>query len=191
MNLEMTFAGGRVLFGSRTIDVRARPDAFGPVRQGEQVHGATVLRDASGEADGFVSTDPAWGALVRTADCLPIALVGPGGVAMLHGGWRGLAAGIVGAGVQALGGATVAALGPSARACCYEVGEEVHAHFAGHDARRGDNLALDVVARDQLRAAGIDEIHDTGICTICDERFFSHRREGERAGRQGAVAWPS
>jgi copper oxidase (laccase) domain-containing protein len=188
VNVELELGGARVVFGSRDVDVRAQPDAFGPVRQGHQVHGATVLRDASGEADGFVSSDPAWGALVRTADCLPIALVGPGGVAMLHGGWRGLAAGIVPAGISALGEVRAAALGPSARACCYEVGEEVHAHFAAYDARRGDNLALDVVASAQLE--GI-EVVDTGICTICDERFFSHRREGDRAGRQGNVAWPS
>ncbi|MEA2126882.1 MAG: purine-nucleoside/S-methyl-5-thioadenosine phosphorylase / adenosine deaminase, partial [Solirubrobacteraceae bacterium] len=131
-HLEATFAGGRVLFSSRSVDLRARPDAFGPVRQGNQVHGATVLRDAGGEADGFVSTDPAWGALVRTADCLPIALIADDGVAMLHGGWRGLAAGIVAEGVRVLAvpGPVVAALGPSARACCYEVGEEVHARFA-------------------------------------------------------------
>ena len=190
MSVELQLQGVRVLFGSRTIDVRADPDAYGPVRQGHQVHGTTVLRDVSGEADGFVSTDPAWGALVRTADCLPIALVGPGGVAMLHGGWRGLAAGIVPAGVAALGEVTVAALGPSARACCYEVGEEVHAHFADYDARRGDNLALDVVAAAQLKVNGI-KVVDTGICTICDERYFSHRREGDRAGRQGNVIWPS
>jgi copper oxidase (laccase) domain-containing protein len=188
VNLELAFDGGRVVFGSRTVDVRAQPDAYGPVRQGHQVHGATVLRDASGEADGFVSTDPAWGALVRTADCLPIALVGPEGVAMLHAGWRGLAAGIVAEGLRALPGATVAALGPSARRCCYEVGDEVHAQFEGYDARRGDNLALDVIATAQLEGV---EVVDTGICTICDERSFSHRREGGRAGRQGAVAWPS
>ncbi|MEA2125904.1 MAG: purine-nucleoside/S-methyl-5-thioadenosine phosphorylase / adenosine deaminase, partial [Solirubrobacteraceae bacterium] len=61
-----------------------------------------------------------------------------------------------------------------------------------HDARRGErNLALDVVAIDQLRAAGVTAIHDTGLCTMCDERFFSHRREGDAAGRQGGVAWPA
>jgi YfiH family protein len=190
VNLELELGGGRVVFGSRDVDVGARPDAYGPVRQGHQVHGATVLRDASGEADGFISTDPGWGALVRTADCLPVALVGPAGVAMLHAGWRGLVAGIVPAGVAALGEVTAAALGPCARACCYEVGEEVHAHFAEHDARRGDNLGLDLVAREQLRAAGVTAIEDTGICTICDERFFSYRRAGD-SGRQGSVAWPS
>jgi copper oxidase (laccase) domain-containing protein len=70
------------------------------------------------------------------------------------------------------------------------VGEEVHAAFAAYDARRGErNLALDAVATAQLRAAGVAEIFDTGICTMCTEDFFSHRRDGGVTGRQGAVAW--
>jgi polyphenol oxidase len=190
--IELELPGGRVRFTDRTVDLRAQPDAFGPCRQGHQVHGTTVLRDASGEADGFVSTDSAWGALVRTADCLPVALASAAGVAMLHGGWRGLAGGIIGVGVCELEGPIAAALGPSARGCCYEVGEEVHAQFAAYDARRGErNLALEAVATAQLRAAGVTDIHDTGICTICDERFFSYRREGDAAGRQGGIAWPA
>ena len=74
------------------------------------------------------------------------------------------------------GEAVAAALGPSARGCCYEVGEEVHARFAGHDARVGErDLALDVVAADQLRAAGVDAVHDTGLCTMCAARTCSSR----------------
>jgi hypothetical protein len=161
-----------------------------------QVHGTVVRRpgDEAAEADGQVVMNGD-AALVLTADCLAIALVADGAVAMLHGGWRGLAGGIVAEGVRALResgarGPVVAALGPAARGCCYEVGEEVHAHFAAHDARVGErNLALDVVATDQLRAAGVDEVHDTGLCTMCDDRFFSHRRDRGVTGRQGGLAW--
>jgi len=193
-HLAADLSGARVLFTSRAVDLRARPEAFGPVRRGRQVHGARVLRDAETveEADGQVVTDRRHAALVLTADCLPIALVAADGVAMLHGGWRGLAGGIVAEGVRALAaaGPVAAALGPGARGCCYEVGEEVHARFAAHDARRGArNLALEVVAGDQLRAAGVQAVHDTAICTVCDERFFSFRREGAAAGRQGGLAW--
>jgi YfiH family protein len=171
---------------------------------GRQVHGAAVRRDrgdgppAQGEEeDGQVTARDDVAPIVFTADCLPVALVAPGAVGMLHGGWRGLAGGIVAEGVAALrelaGDVPVAAaLGPSARGCCYEVGEEVHAHFDGHDARVGErNLALDVVATDQLRAAGVAEVHDTGLCTMCagDELFFSHRRDRGVTGRQGGVAW--
>jgi hypothetical protein len=52
-------------------------------------------------------------------------------------------------------------------------------------------LDLRALAREQLRAAGIIRVSELGGCTICDERFFSHRREGHRAGRQAGVAWLS
>jgi YfiH family protein len=172
---------------------------------GRQVHGAEVRRateppgparpyaDEDGQATSL--TDAA--AIVFAADCLPIALVADGAVAMLHGGWRGLAAGIVQEGVRALRevggeGPVSAALGPSARGCCYEVGEEVHAAFGGIDARRAErNIALDAVAGAQLRDAGVDAVHDTGLCTMCSEPalFFSHRRDAGVTGRQGGVAW--
>ncbi len=166
------------------------------LRGARQVHGTVVRRPGgeAAEADGQVVTD-ADAALVLTADCLAVALVADGAVAMLHGGWRGLAGGIVAEGMRSLResgarGPVTAALGPAARACCYEVGEEVHAHFGAHDARVGErNLALDVVATDQLRAAGVAEVHDTGLCTMCDDRFFSHRRDRGVTGRQGGLAW--
>jgi copper oxidase (laccase) domain-containing protein len=66
------------------------------------------------------------------------------------------------------------------------VGEEVHEHFAAYDARRGQNLDIAAVARAQLEAHGI-EVHYTGQCTICDERFFSHRRDKGVTGRQAGV----
>lgn len=176
-----------VVFGDRTTVI----EALGPVRRGRQVHGTTVLRDSAAPdeaSDGQVVTDSEHGALVLTADCVPIALSSPEAVAMLHGGWRGLAAGIVAEGVALLEGPVAAAIGPSARGCCYEVGEEVHAHFPGH--RVGArNLALEAVAAERLRAAGVTDIRDTGICTICDERYFSYRREGAAAGRNASVIW--
>ena len=172
---------------------------------GKQVHAAGVRRATEppgpdrpfAEEDGQATALTDAATIVFTADCLPIALVAEGAVAMLHGGWRGLAAGIVEEGVRALrevGGvvAIEAALGPSARGCCYEVGEEVHAAFPGIDARVGErNIALEVVARVQLTDAGVDAVHDTGLCTMCSDPslFFSHRRDAGVTGRQGGVAW--
>ena len=176
-----------VVFGDRDTSV----EDLGPVRRGRQVHGTTVLRDnATPEepSDGQVVTDQQHGALVLTADCVPIALASPGAVAMLHGGWRGLKDGIVARGVAMLDGPVSAMIGPCARGCCYEVGEEVHQHFPGH--RVGErNLALEAVAAERLREAGVVEIGDVGVCTICDERYFSYRREGDAAGRNASVVW--
>jgi YfiH family protein len=168
---------------------------------GKQVHGASVRRATEppsqerpfAEEDGQATALRDAAAIVFVADCLPVMLVAAGAVAALHGGWRGLAAGIVGEGVDALRevggtGPVIAALGPSARGCCYEVGEEVHARFEGF--RVGErNLDLAAVATARLREAGVSEVHDTGLCTMCTDDFFSHRRDGGVTGRQGAVAW--
>jgi YfiH family protein len=139
--------------------------------------------------------DVALAALV--ADCLPIAVAGNGAVAMLHAGWRGLADGVIAAGVAALRELgdrrpLSAAIGPGAGPCCYEVGPEVHGAFAGLPAaHRSDNLDLKAIARDQLAAAGVAEIEDLGVCTICSDPglLFSHRRDHGITGRQAGVAW--
>jgi polyphenol oxidase len=168
---------------------------------GRQVHGATVRRATEPpsaarpytEEDGQATALTDAAAIVFTADCLPVLLAAPGGVAALHCGWRPLAGGIVAEGVRALrevagAGEIVAALGPGARGCCYAVGEEVHEHFAAYDARRGErNLDLAAVAAQQLRDAGVDTVHDVELCTMCDARFFSHRRDKGVTGRQAGV----
>jgi copper oxidase (laccase) domain-containing protein len=96
------------------------------------------------------------------------------------------------AAVRELGatGPITALIGPGARGCCYEVGEEVHAAFEGYDAREGRNLDLPKVLRAQLE--GDAEVHDCGICTMCHpDVFFSHRRSGGLTGRQAGVVWRS
>jgi YfiH family protein len=171
--------------------------------QGRQVHEAHVNRvarppDPAAEpapADGQATPLEGVAPVVLVADCLPITLAGDGAVAMLHAGWRGLAAGVVAAGVGAIRelgakGPLAAAIGPGAGACCYEVGEEVHRVFGG-EGRAGRNLDLKAIARARLRAAGVERAHDSGLCTICSDPalFFSHRRDGGITGRQAGIAW--
>jgi len=183
--------------------------------RGRQVHGATVATVPAeqgspastsrrtgedeeggplGEADGQVTSLRRLGLMVLTADCLPVAVAGPGAVAVLHAGWRGLAAGILEQGVRALRDLAgeeelQAVIGPGAGPCCYEVGDEVHLALGGQ-ARRGP-IDLAATAERRLRAAGVPDVRPLGVCTICDARFFSHRREGGLAGRQAGVAWLS
>ncbi len=172
---------------------------------GRQVHGALVRRATEppgqgrthAEEDGQATALRDAAALVFVADCLPVLLAADGAVAAIHGGWRGLAEGILEEGVRAMrelgaSGPVAAALGPGAGGCCYEVGEEVHAAFAGHDARVGErNLDLKRIARERLQAAGVEAIHDTGLCTMCSDPslFFSHRRDAGVTGRQAGVVW--
>ena len=170
-----------------------------------QVHGAELVAHdapqapspfaepgcAIAEADGHVTAQPSLPLLVLVADCVPVALSGPGGVAMLHCGWRGLAAGIVVRGVEAVG-ATEAAIGPAIGPCCYEVGEEVLSEFAGlgDGVVSGRMLDLPEVARRRLREAGVERIESSELCTSCEpELFFSHRRDAGRTGRQAGLVW--
>lgn len=170
---------------------------------GLQVHGAELAThagpqrpspfaapgSATPEVDGHVVTEPGLAPFVFTADCLPVALTGPGGAAMLHCGWRGLAAGIVAAGAEAVG-ATDAAIGPGIGACCYEVGAEVLDAFSdlGDGIARGRMLDLVAVATRLLRDAGVERVEAAGLCTSCEaELFFSHRRDAGRTGRQGGL----
>jgi polyphenol oxidase len=185
-----------------------------------QVHGSSVqrVREIAGsrgeavaiDADGHATALTGVGAMVLTADCLPVALgaeMDGGGavVAMAHAGWRGLVAGVLEEAVCALHelGATgpiEAVVGPCAGVCCYDVGEEVHAAFAdqtgpggaertAEDYRRGKNIDLRAIARDKLLIAGAASVSHADACTICDERFFSHRRQGRAAGRQAGIVW--
>jgi YfiH family protein len=172
---------------------------------GQQVHGGDLAHHSGPqlpspfalpggpllEVDGHVVSTPRLAPLVFVADCLPIALSGPGGVAMLHCGWRGLAAGIVAAGAAAVG-ATDAAIGPGIGPCCYEVGPEVLEEFSalGDGVAEGQLLDLPEVARRLLRQAGVERVESAGLCTSCEpELFFSHRRDAGRTGRQAGLAW--
>ena len=169
----------------------------------KQVHGALILAtrpagSAREPADGVVSTDPAVAAAVVSADCVALLLAtGDGGsVAAVHVGWRGLAGGVVEAGVDAVrrahpGSPLVAALGPAASGCCYEVGPEVLAAVAAGPARvsptREGHARLDLrgAVADRLLSLGVSEhsIDVVGPCTICSPAWPSYRREGRVAGR--------
>jgi YfiH family protein len=177
----------------------------GRVAIGRQVHGAELSAHAGPqvpspfdepgspiqEVDGHLSAEPDLALLVFVADCVPVALSGPGGVAMLHCGWRGLATGIVERGAAAVG-ATDAAIGPSIGPCCYEVGEEVLDAFAGLGGGVASGAMLDLpeAARRLLREAGVERVEAAGLCTSCEpDLFFSHRRDEGRTGRQAGLVW--
>ncbi|HXW58602.1 MAG TPA: polyphenol oxidase family protein [Solirubrobacteraceae bacterium] len=173
------------------------------------------------QADGQATSSGRVGVMVLTADCLPVVIASRAAVAAVHAGWRGLAAGVLEEGVRAvreLGAASastsheapappepgsaeeiVAIIGPGAGPCCYVVGVEVHAALgspvqAGPAAPDGGAAApidLKAIACERLLEAGASSVRDLGLCTICDERFYSHRREAQHAGRQAGIAWLS
>lgn len=159
------------------------------------------------EGDGFIASisgaSPGTTIAIAAADCAPILLRCGGTLALVHAGWRGLAAGIVESAVRELavrsgrGGTIEALVGPCAHWCCYEVGQEVVTALGKNSCHRethGDaSKKLLSIGRSAASAVS-HAIHALGsswtsalayveICTICDQRFHSFRRDGASAGR--------
>jgi YfiH family protein len=163
-----------------------------------QVHSPTVHRAqpaGRGEpGDGLWTDEPRLPMLAMSADCLPIAIArtdGPRALAVLHAGWRGLAEGVVAAGVEALGvdstQALAAVVGPAIGPCCYEVGPEVSRLF-DEDLTVDGKLDLWRAAELALRDAGVARVDRIDLCTRDHpELFFSHRRDGLARGVQGVI----
>jgi YfiH family protein len=158
-----------------------------------QVHSPTVHRAISRgvEGDGLWSDEPGRPMLALSADCLPIAIARTEGehrLAILHAGWRGIAEGVVAAGVATLGaGETAALVGPAIGPCCYEVGEEVSSLF-DEDLTVNRHLDLWTAAERALERAGVAHVERLDLCTRCNpDLFFSHRRSGRARGAQGVI----
>ena len=193
--------------------MRDSPVPAGTLRSA-QVHGAAVARVEGGatprldvaEADALVSGVPGAAIAVVTADCVPVLACSEDGaaVAAIHAGWRGLAQGVVEAGIEALaelagpGRRLAAVVGPRIGVCCYEVDEPVlsalEARYAAElpDATRPGaaghawldlgGLVAAALARAGVAAETLGVMDD--CCTRCDaDRFHSYRRDGEAAGR--------
>lgn len=166
----------------------------------EQVHGATVVRieDArsaadSLQADAIVGSRPGDMCAVRTADCLPLLLCSRDGreVAAVHGGWRGVLAGVIENTIHAMAtdpSNLLAWLGPAISQSAFEVGGEVReafverdpdaaAHFEPNDRGRWQ-ADLYGLGRMRLADSGVTSVFGGDFCTFSEpERFYSYRRD--------------
>ncbi len=192
----------------RVADLASTPDQTRRLVIGRQVHESSVASHVAGfdevgidGVDAHVTDREDLALGVLTADCVPVALLAPWAVGIAHAGWRGLAGGVVGGTVGELlalapGGSgdpahISAFIGPCAGGCCYEVGEEVHAAFAGwpgHDPA-SPTIDLAALASAALEHEGVGEISIAGRCTIHEPGWFSHRASGGVTGRQAGVVW--
>jgi polyphenol oxidase len=177
-----------------------------------QVHEAEVLVHdtalrgllVADDADGHATSHPRTLLTVSVADCVPIYLAaddrgsaGTAAVALLHGGWRGVAAGILERGIAVLHERFGVAprhlrahFGPAICGTCFEVGPEVPPQLGMHDMDAAGPVHVDLRALLAARAiaAGVPARHVTisAHCTRCgDSPFYSHR--GGCAERQVAL----
>ncbi len=169
---------------------------------------AGATRDAwlNEEADALMTNVAGVAVSVRTADCVPILLADKvnGAVAAVHAGWRGAVANIVGETVRAMGARygtraqdLIAAIGPYIGPCCFEVGDDVRAQIDAwqssyvalgdrHASRAGPHPDIGALVEGQLVHVGVaaDAMERVGMCTKCHaDKYFSFRRDGDRAGR--------
>jgi YfiH family protein len=175
-----------------------------------QVHGTGVADLGAPVPPGLQGRDAAFTrragpvCAILTADCIPVLFASTDGgvVGAAHAGWRGLAAGILGASLRAMSvepAALLAWIGPCIGPQHYEVGADVRdamlaanpaAAVAFHPNARSRFWAdLPLIARLQLQNLGISGIFGANECTHADaNRYFSHRRDGQ-TGRQATLIW--
>lgn len=176
----------------------------------KQVHGTAVadldrLEGSQGPvADAAVTSTPGLVGVVLTADCMPLFVCDAAGsrVAVVHAGWRGMAAGVIENTVRAMQvdpSQVLAWMGPTIGSDAFEVGAEVREAFVAHDDGAGEAFRdhtpgkfmadLYGLARRRLARAGVARVHGGGFCTFHEpERFFSYRR-AKASGRMGAFIW--
>lgn len=167
----------------------------------QQVHGAAVVdldADAHRIGDAALTRTKSRVCAVQMADCLPVLFADAAGtvVAAAHAGWRGLAAGVLEATIEAMRvprRELFAWLGPAIGPGAYEVGADVFAALAGHgDAfapARPGHWRLDLYAVARSKLGGLKAVGGGNFCTYSEpERFFSYRRD-RAASRMGTFIW--
>jgi hypothetical protein len=195
------------------LDPRAAAGGGLDVALMSQVHGHDVLvvdeatgpLDTAGRADGLVTTRRGLVLGVRVADCVPVVLASPGGVAVAHAGWRGVAGRVVPATLARLlaetgdpASSVVMVIGPHISLDAFEVGPEVVEGIADSGVARslfarpprGDaekwHVDLGAAVEAQARGAGVSAIGFAGSCST-GARFFSWRRDGGATGRMAGL----
>ncbi|MGI9647041.1 MAG: polyphenol oxidase family protein [Acidimicrobiia bacterium] len=161
-----------------------------------QVHGSAVLEVSEPglacEGDGLFTGTAGLPRAVRTADCVPVVVHAETAVAVVHAGWRGMAAGVIAATLAAMERAghlpVRAAIGPSIGPCCYEVGEEVVAALGGRATTTGaGSTSVDLWSGAESQLGELP-VWRADLCTHCEGHFHSYRATGT-ALRQTTVGW--
>ncbi|KAA3607945.1 MAG: laccase domain-containing protein [Planctomycetota bacterium] len=158
------------------------------------------------ETDGLLTSTPGLPLYVAVADCAAVLLFAPAAqpwMGIVHAGWRGLRDGILERAVTRLNELSdcpaesmQAGISPCIGLSHFEVGDEVAEHAPDRRRlrfhRNGKwHVDLSGWANDQLTGAGLIQgsVEGAGLDTFeRPDLFFSHRRDGEKAGRNGLIA---
>lgn len=202
-DVEIRFTG-RGPAGEREEVLRGiEPDAP-PMAWAKQIHSAIALPAQAGwcgEGDALYTEETGLALSVMTADCVPVLVAGPQGLAAIHAGWRGIVGGVIPAAIGKMRDRPeemTAWVGPAIGVCCYEVGEDVAGQVIGASGQAAavpgpagkPHLDLPGAARLQLKRAGVGNVAVLPRCTRCDgTTLWSYRRDGKLAGRNLGFIW--
>ncbi|MFA6540433.1 MAG: peptidoglycan editing factor PgeF [Bacteroidota bacterium] len=172
----------------------------------QQTHSSTtVVVNAPGkypDSDALIARHNGLFLAVSAADCTPVMFYDPdtGTIGGIHAGWKGTSLRIVENALHtAMTNFSVDSsnlyvfIGPSAGQCCYEVGEDVARRFPPECVKflSTAKYLLDVKKANylQLLECGVrsDRIEIHPDCSIHNQKYHSHRRDGKRSGRMMAV----
>ncbi len=181
----------------RNREIVAQKTGVQAIQYANQIHGKEVryiehLIEPAPECDGFVTDRPGIGLAIMSADCYGVLLFDPKGIiAAVHAGRAGATLGIVTEAIEKmrdLGALTIhAVISPGIHRCCYEISSELAAQYEPKYIY-GRHLDIKALLYDQLRAENVESITDYAICTACDRRYYSYRRDGT-TGRFASIIW--
>jgi YfiH family protein len=202
-DVEVRFTGRGPEGDREEVLRRIEPEAP-PLAWAKQIHSAAALTARAGfcgEGDALVTEEAGLALSVVTADCVPVLVAGPEGLAAIHAGWRGIVGKIIPKALERMKGRPAewtAWVGPAIGACCYEVDEEVAGQIIGASGPEvaipgpagKPHLDLPGAARLQLVQTGVGNVIVLPRCTRCDEAtLWSYRRNGKKAGRNLGLIW--
>ena len=208
MNLSLSVGDDAACVMRNRADLRKRLRLPAGPAWLQQVHGNRVVvierATSPGSADAAVSFEAGRVCVVTVADCLPVFFCDHNAtrVAVAHGGWRGLAAGVLEQTVATLDCAPQqlkAYLGPAIGPQAYQVGDPVRDAFIKlsddyalaflPDNRGAWMVDLYQIARLKLQRIGVMEIYGGWHCTYHDDKHFFSYRRAQRTGRMAALIW--
>jgi YfiH family protein len=186
-NKEFILNGSHFIF--KTLDQKPQENVLSL----RQIHGNSIFKGSSTfsferasapEADGvfhLFKEGPPPKMAILTADCLPVALIGSKGMALIHAGWKGLKSHILTRPELFHIEPFFASIGPHILNCCYEVNKPFFDNFSGSRTKieRGSDLFFDLQkeAINQLKNTFSHlKIETSSICTKCNKNFHSYRR---------------
>ena len=163
---------------------------FAEMKQSHSSKVKIINNEGTYKSDGIETNIQDLPLVVRVADCIPILMKSKNLISAVHAGWRGLNNSIfekslINHDLKSL----KISIGPHAKECCYEVKEDLKQLFPLSTIELKGRYYLNL--RKRVEDFCIKENIEIEIfqqCTICDDSYFSYRKNST-SQRQFGIIW--